>query len=399
MHSPVVEQPRRVTHDAAAVAVASVSTDKPPGTSSGERFVRLVALIALLYAFLIGVDVLSAGIAGLGGGTADALLGGVANPLAGLAVGVLATVLVQSSSVSTSMIVALVGSGMITLPVAVPMIMGANIGTTVTNTFASLGAIRRRDDFRRAVAGATVHDLFNVLAVAVLLPLELLTGMLSRTAIALSGVLSGATGGGFDSPVKNAVGHGAGLIESATAGLFTERGAAVVLLATGLALLFVTLMAITRNMRIVVKGAAERSLNAVLGRSGTLGILLGIALTVAMQSSSITTSLLVPMMAAGVLTLRNAYPITLGANVGTTVTALIAALAVPQIEGLQIALVHLLFNLCGIVLFFPLPAMRRIPVAGAEWIAEHASRRRAVVLVYVAVLFLVIPAAAVLLLG
>jgi sodium-dependent phosphate cotransporter len=312
---------------------------------------------------------------------------------------VLATVLVQSSSVSTSTIVALVGSGVLTLPVAVPIVMGANIGTTVTSTLASLGAIRRRDDFRRAVAGATVHDLFNLLAVAVLLPLELLTGALSRMAIALSGVLSGATGGEFDSPIKDAVGRGAGVIESAAAGLFTENGVAAVLLAAGLALLFATLVAIARNMRVVVKGAAERSLNAVLGRSGTLGILLGIVLTVAVQSSSITTSLLVPMMAAGVLTLRNAYPITLGANVGTTVTALIAALAVPQIEGLQIALVHLLFNLCGILLFFPLPAMRRIPLAGAEWIAEQTSRRRAVVLVYMTVLFLLLPAAGVFLFG
>lgn len=55
---------------------------------------------------------------------------------------------------------------------AVPMVMGANIGTTVTNTLASLGTIRRTQEFRRAVAGATVHDLFHVLAVAVLLPID-----------------------------------------------------------------------------------------------------------------------------------------------------------------------------------------------------------------------------------
>lgn len=399
----MVDRPQHVTKPPTDAAVSVAATESSPparvGVRSGEQFARLLALIALLYVFLVGVDLLSSGMAGLGGGAADALFGHVANPLAGLAVGVLATVLVQSSSVSTSTIVVLVGSGVLTLPIAVPMIMGANIGTTVTSTLASLGAIRRRDDFRRAVAGATVHDLFNLLAVAVLLPLELLTGVLSRAAIALSGVLSGATGGEFNSPIKEAVGRGGGMVESVFAGLFPGTGAAVMLLAAGLALIFVTLVAITWNMRTVVRGAAERSLNAVLGRSGTLGILFGIVLTVAVQSSSITTSLLVPMMAAGVLTLPTAYPITLGANVGTTVTALIAALAVPQIAGLQIALVHLLFNLSGILLFFPLPAMRRIPIAGAEWLAEQASRRRGIVLAYVAVLFLLVPAAGVFLLG
>jgi sodium-dependent phosphate cotransporter len=359
------------------------------------RVARLLALVALLYGFLVGVDILGEGISGLGSGTADSLFRGVANPIAGLAIGVLATVLVQSSSVSTSTIVALVGTGVLSVSAAVPMVMGANIGTTVTNTLASLGAVRRTNDFRRAFAGATVHDLFNLLAVAVLLPLELLTGVLSRAAIALSGPLAGATGGEFESPLKAAVGAGAAAFESLV-GVVPGQASAALLIVLGLGLLFATLALITKNMRLLIAGAAERSLNAVLGRSGTLGILVGIALTVAVQSSSITTSLLVPMMAAGVLTLRNAYPITLGANVGTTVTALLAALAVPQIEGLQIALVHLLFNVAGILLFFPVPALRRIPIAGAERLADLAARRKSLVLVYIVGVLMVLPATIVL---
>lgn len=363
-----------------------------------ERVLRLIALVALLYIFLVGVDLLGEGISSLGSETADALFRSVANPLAGLAVGMLATVLVQSSSVTTSTIVALVGTGVIALPAAVPMVMGANIGTTVTNTLASVGAIRRTSDFRRAFAGATVHDLFNVLSVAIVLPIELLTGVLSRTAVALSGLLAGASGREFESPLKAAVGAGAGLIEG-WAGIVPGRGSAFLLMALGLALLFATLTLITRNMRMVIAGAAERSLNAVLGRSGMLAILVGVVLTVAVQSSSITTSLLIPMLAAGVLTLPNAYPITLGANVGTTVTALIAALAVPQIEGLQIALVHLLFNVAGILLFFPVPALRRIPIAGAERIADLAARRKTLVLAYLVALFVLLPLTVIVVLG
>jgi sodium-dependent phosphate cotransporter len=105
------------------------------------------------------------------------------------------------------------------------------------------------------------------------------------------------------------------------------------------------------------------------------------------------------MMAAGVLTLRNAYPITLGANVGTTVTALIAALAVPLVAGLQIALVHLLFNLCGILLFYPVRALREVPIRGAEWLAEQAVHRRSAVLAYMVTVFLLVPGIGVMLLG
>lgn len=397
--APISATATQAPPDAAAV-VERVATGRPPhtGMSLLERVLRFGALIALLYGFLIGIDILGEGISGLGSGFADTLFDGVAHPLAGLSVGVLATVLVQSSSVTTSTMVALVGTGVLSVEAAVPMVMGANIGTSITCLLASLGSIRRTNEFRRAFAGATVHDLFNWLAVAVLLPLELLTGVLSRTAIAVSGLFPGTTGAEFRSPLKAAVGAGAGVVES-TVGIVPGQGSAVVLIVLGIGLLFLTLGLITKNMRLLIAGAAERSLNAVLGRSGLLGIVVGVVLTVAVQSSSITTSLLVPMMAAGVLTLRNAYPITLGANVGTTVTALIAALAVPQIEGLQIALVHLLFNIAGILLFYPVVFMREIPIRGAELLADVATRRKTIVAVYIVTVFIIVPAAGIVLLG
>ena len=104
----------------------------------------------------------------------------------------LATVLVQSSSVSTATIVGMVGAGTLPFAIAVPMIMGANIGTTVTSTLAALGSIRRAEEFRKAFAAATMHDFFNLMSVAILLPIELATGVLSRIALALTDVLRGA---------------------------------------------------------------------------------------------------------------------------------------------------------------------------------------------------------------
>jgi solute carrier family 34 (sodium-dependent phosphate cotransporter) len=356
-----------------------------------ERWLRLALLLALLYLFLVAVDALGGGIAGLGRDFTDGLVDEVTHPLAGVFVGILVTVLAQSSSVTTATIVSMVGTGVIDLGTAVPMVMGANIGTTITNTLASLGSIRRPDEFRRAFTGATMHDVFNITCVVLLLPIELATGFLARSAVWLSDLVGDAAAGEFQSPLKAAVDAVSDRLADAAALLPGTVLPAVVLILVGLGLIFASLVSITRNMRVVMAGPAERWMNAVLGRSGVLGIVVGVVLTVSVQSSSISTSLLIPMIAAGVLTLRNAYPVTLGANIGTTVTALLAAMAVPRIEGLQIALVHLLFNLVGVLAFFPVPALRDLPVRVAQVLAEQAIRRRTTVLVYIVLLFVVVP--------
>jgi solute carrier family 34 (sodium-dependent phosphate cotransporter) len=362
-----------------------------------ERVLRLVWLVVLLYVFMVGIDLLGSGIAGLGRDFTDQLFRGVEHPLAALCVGILATVLVQSSSITTSTIVALVGAGVLSVGDAVPMVMGANIGTTVTNTVASIGSIRRIEEFRRAFAGATMHDFFNIFSVALLLPLHLATGFLSWLAVETSDLVGDAAAGEFRSPVKAVVGFGADLVKDVVAWAATSpRAAAVGLIVIGLGALFGTLFAIIRNMRVVMAGPAERSLNTVLGRSGSLAILIGVLLTVAVWTSSISTSLLIPMIAAGVLRLENAYPVTLGANIGTTVTALVAALAIPQIEGLQIALVHLYFNVVGVTVFYFIRPLRRLPLASARWIADITVRRRSTMLFYLALLFYVVPLAVIL---
>lgn len=354
--------------------------------------VRALLVIFFLYLFLVGVALLESGIAAMGKGFQQGLLESVSHPISGLCAGLLATVLVQSSSVSTATIVGMVGAGTLPLALAVPMIMGANIGTTVTSTLASLGSIRRTGEFQRAFAAATVHDFFNLIAVAVLLPLELATGLLSRMAGGLTGLLIDAGLRASEpgkSPIRAAVKLPVGWVEELVA---PGRLAAFLLLALGLALIFLALGLITRNMRRLVAGEVERVMNRVIGGGGgVVGILVGIGVTVAVQSSSITTSILVPLVAAGVLTLRSAYPITLGANVGTTITALIASLAVVRPEGLTIALVHLLFNVVGILLLYPVPQVRMIPIRLAEGLAAAAARRHRLVLAYTVTVFLVLP--------
>jgi solute carrier family 34 (sodium-dependent phosphate cotransporter) len=195
------------------------------------------------------------------------------------------------------------------------------------------------------------------------------------------------------SPIRAAVKYPIGLIESLLDGDPVGGAlAGVLFLAAGLGLIFLALGFITKNMRQLVAGSVERAMNRIVGRGGgAIGILLGIAVTVAVQSSTITTSILVPLVAAGILTLPNAYPITLGANVGTTITALLASLAVLRPEGLTIALVHTLFNLTALAVIYPVKRVRLIPVRMAERLAALAVTHRSVVVGYVLGLFLAVP--------
>lgn len=354
---------------------------------------RATLVVGLIYLFLVGVSSLEAGIKIMGADTQERLFSAVSNPIAGLCVGILGTVLVQSSSASTSVIVGLVASGALGVDQAVPMIMGANIGTTVTNTLVSLGHVRQSAEFRRAFAAATVHDFFNVLAVLILLPVELIFRPISGIAKWVSELLVGSGGTEWKSPVKKWVKEPVGWLKD----LWDQLGASgnvkgALMVGTGLIIILLALALVTKNMRALVADRIERSLNAILGKAGGLvALVVGMLVTIAVQSSSITTSILIPLSAAGVLTLRNAYPVTLGANVGTTVTALLAALAASSPDALTIALTHTTFNVAGILLLYVLPFAREVPVSAATLMADLAVRRRVLAVCYVVVLFIVAP--------
>ena len=354
---------------------------------------RAVLVVALIYIFLVGVSMLESGIKVMGADTQASLFESVNNPIAGLFVGILGTVLVQSSSASTSVVVGLVASGALGVDAAVPMIMGANIGTTVTNTLVSLGSIRQSDEFKRAFAAATVHDFFNLLAVLILLPIELATGVLSSIAESITEALGGSAGSEWKSPIKQWVKEPVGWSKDLLGDLGLEEnflGTAMVLL--GLLVVLAALTFITRNMKQLVADRVERSLNAVLGSGGgAVAMLVGLVVTIAVQSSSITTSIMVPLAAAGVVTLRNIFPVTLGANVGTTITALLAALASGSVDALTIALVHTTFNVIGILILYPMPSVRAIPLRAAERMADLAVERHTMAVAYVITLFIVIP--------
>jgi sodium-dependent phosphate cotransporter len=376
------------------------TTTTPAPRSRGpldHPVVRAAVVLLLLFLFLVGVNGLGDGFKSLGSGLLDSFFRATENPFMGLMVGVLATTLVQSSSVSTSLIVGLVAAPANPLPLAnaVPMIMGANIGTTVTNTLVSMAHMGRRKEFERAFAVATCHDFFNFLAVAIFLPLEMATGYLQKTATWLSGLLTGIGGVEYDSPLKGALKATVAPIKGALqAVLPTDRLAAIALILVSGLLIYLALMLLVKTMRSFMQARVETMVSRGLYRTPIFAILVGILVTVMVQSSSITTSLLVPLAGAGLITLEQAFPITIGANIGTTITAALAALAAtgPNARwGITIALVHFLFNLSATLLIYPFPRIREIPLNAARRLASTAVKSRKWALIYVLGLFYGIP--------
>jgi sodium-dependent phosphate cotransporter len=316
------------------------------------------------------------------------------HPIAGLMIGLVATALIQSSSTVTSIIVGLVAGG---LPVetAIPMVMGANIGTTVTNTLVSLGHLRCKEEFKRAFASATIHDFFNLLAVLIFLPLEMMFGLLEK----ISHILVSPFMGGSDMSVKsfNFIKPITKPIVNAVKEPLSSFGDVVggsLLIALGIITIFIAITFMGKLMKSLMVGRAREILKSAIGRGPLHGIASGTVVTVLVQSSSTTTSLMVPLVGTGVLKVRDVYPFTLGANIGTCITALLAATAVSgefAAFALQIALVHLSFNIMATVLIFGIPFLRELPLKGAELISTLAQKNRSVVAAYLATVFLVIP--------
>jgi sodium-dependent phosphate cotransporter len=329
-----------------------------------------------------------------GKGLATQVFEFASNPLCGLFIGILATSLVQSSSTTTSIVVGLVAGGM-PVSTAIPIIMGANIGTSVTNTIVSLGHIGRRNEFLRAFAASTVHDFFNLMAVTILFPLQYFTNFLGWLSASPAGLLTGGVEMKFQSPISSAVKPAVKLLVHWLGIPVSSKGfQSVLVLALAGILLFLSLKYLTTLLRGMVISRSSGFFERTLFRTAPLAFVVGIGLTVAVQSSSVTTSLIVPLAGAGVLTLRQIYPYTLGANVGTTITAILASLATDNfLPAATVALSHLLFNVCGILVITPIPAVRVLPRQLAELLASQATARRWVPIAYVLVAFFMVPLA------
>ena len=351
---------------------------------------KLSLTVILLYIFLVGVSSLSGGLKMMGSDFAKTLFDISGQPFVGLMAGMLATVLFQSSSVTTSIIVGLVSAGTISISGAVPLIMGANLGTSVTNTLVSLGYLNDKASFKRAFAAATVHDFFNIISVAILLPLELATGFIQKAATYLSSMLYGTSAGlSYKSPIKAMIKPPVKALKATLIEISGDLAPALMIIAAGI-IIISALTLIVKNMKVLVESNKSGIIDKVLTKNAVFSILFGVFVTISVQSSSITTSLLVPMAGAGVLTLESIYPVTIGANIGTTATALLASMT-GNIAGLTIALVHLIFNIMGMVILFPMPLLRELPLKCSRYLATLVEKSKLYGIAYIAIVFFILP--------
>jgi len=364
---------------------------------------KITGVFACLYLFLIGIGGMGAAFKGSFKPMAENLLKAATSPIVGLFIGILATTIVQSSSTTTALIVGLVagvGGDAVPLHGAIFMVMGANIGTTVTAKIVSLGHITRKSEFRRAFAASSVHDTFNLVTVAIMLPLEYTFHILERSANYLGNhfvSVSGVTKPG--NPVKE---YTKPVIKMMSDTLNSDLW----LLIVSVLITFFMLFAIVKLLQSLVLKKLEAFFDAYLFRNAAIAFVVGLCLTVLVQSSSITTSLIVPLAGAGVLRLAQIFPFTIGANIGTTITGLIAALAAASTmddadpagaakvaAGATVAFAHLLFNCAGAAIFLPFASIRELPVIFAERLAEFCLRNRVIPIVIIVVLFYLIPIA------
>ena len=353
-----------------------------------DIILKTTGVVSALYLFLVGIAGMSSAIKHMGSGFAETVLTTTSNPFIALFIGVFATVLFQSSSTTTSLIVGMVSSGTLTISSSIPMVMGANIGTTVTNTIVSIGHISKGKEFKRAFAASTVHDFFNILAVIIVFPIEMLFHPLQKTsewfALQLFGKIENIDVLQAKSPIKLAVKSGAKFVQKFS---FDND---VVYLLISVSITFLMLYSIVKLLRSLVLKKIEGFFDQYIFNTAIKAMVFGVILTIMVQSSSITTSLVVPLAGAGVLTLRQIFPFTLGANIGTTVTALLAAIT-GTVSALVAAFSHLLFNITGILVIYGIPLLRNIPLTLAENMADIAVSKKYIPILYLITIFILIP--------
>lgn len=254
----------------------------------------LVPMLGGLGLFLYGMSIMSAGLEKLAGKNLEKLIGKLSGSVfRGILIGALVTAVIQSSSATTVMVVGFVNAGIMTLTQAVGIIMGANIGTTITAQMVTI----------------------NVAGIAPL-------------GIALGAFLK----------------------------LFSKNSRTKVLGETilGLSLLFFGMKVMSNSIAPVRDLPIVANFMANIGSGGfvqvTLGFLIGAGFTALVQSSSATTGLMVALVGSGVMPLEAAFPILMGTNVGTCVTALISSVGANN-TAKRAALIHLLFNVIGTLVF------------------------------------------------
>jgi solute carrier family 34 (sodium-dependent phosphate cotransporter) len=356
--------------------------------SDVKRTFSLVLLIAgSILLFLFSLDLMVSSLRHLGSDTAKSVIEATENPFTALFVGLLVTALIQSSSTTTALTVALVASGAITFQSAIPIIMGANVGTTITSTIISLGFINKKKEFKRAVAAGTYHCFFNLLTVLILFPLELSYGFLSDASAWIGETIFPT----FETSAGSTPGVAWSLFGFVTDFLVRNISTGVVLTVFSFILLVVSILIFRKLISNLLKAQSPETFSKFFFASELKSFFWGLVTTAAIRSSTITTSLVVPIVAKKVVKMKMVAPFIMGANMGTTITAFIAAMVNSNNSAVNIAIVHFLFNFIGVILFFPIPALKELPIRLSQGLGKLTLKYRIAGFLFILLTFFIIP--------
>ncbi|TKR83120.1 hypothetical protein L596_016762 [Steinernema carpocapsae] len=414
---------------------------------------RLFGILLVLYVFICSLNLLAEAFKLIGGKGIGGIINNsslIKNPISAAIIGMVATLILQSSSTLISVMVGMIAGNLITVHHAIPVMMGSEMGSSIMNALISLTQSGDKHQFRRAFAAATMNDIYNVCCVFTILPLEVAFGIIEKISYALTQSLGGSrtseikTLSIFTDPIVDrilmvddeAISHATlnqsfsqpsqnGVVKSMIFRCFDELNlpmrfcpynhifaystwsdttiAVVVLIATVLCLVF-CLVATVKLMQSLLAGRVAVMVRKLLDKdcpgvfscfTGYVVMAFACVVVMLIQSSSVFRSALNPLVAIGVVTLDRMYPLIIGGNIGTTFTGILAALSADPKKlqvSLQFALSQTIFNILGLLFFYPIPYTRHIPIYLAKQFGNITANHRWFALFYIFSVFLLIPA-------
>ena len=286
-----------------------------------DKFAILTGLIGGLGLFLYGMKLMGDGLENAAGEGLKSILEKLtSNKYIGVLVGALGTAIIQSSSATTVMVVSFVNAGLMNLFQATGVIMGANIGTTITAQMVS----------------------FDLDAIAPLF-----------------------------------IGAGAIIMLIAK----KKRVRDIASIALGFGILFMGMGVMSDAMKPIAEASWFKEFVMVVADNSILGLIAGLGMTAVVQSSSATTGILVALATTGAIDMRLAFPVILGCNIGTCVTAILASLGANR-TAKKAALIHLLFNSIGALIFLPFinPFIRLVESTDPTSVARQVANAHTILL-------------------
>lgn len=329
-----------------------------------------VLMVLSIYLFISSIVLIKESATSIGQAALRFLCNLVSDTTTGVLVGWFGTALIQSSGAFDSITVTLVSAGILPMTVGVAIIIGAELGTTVTTQLVSILGYLNRDKevFRLSFGVAMMHYWYNLATLLIFFPIELSSGLLTK--IALEGThIFGRIPGITEVP---------SLFDLITPWIdallsFIPAWSGIII---GCALLMLSLRESEKHMSAVF--ATEVSKNLLQSTFGDpiRSFLAGLIFTILVPSTSVMVSLLVPLTATRLIEAdQHILPYILGANIGTVVDVMVAALVTGEPAAIGVWLVHLTINIIGAILFFPLmnPFTRFVKIAN-DFLTDSRNR-------------------------